>query len=149
VGAADRGRRVVGTRGLLSGAAVSVLSRRHLRDCRAASVAGSTGSGAHWVGVLRLRRARGEPTGLAPRRDRRGSRARPLRAGDFLRRAAAEIGAGCFLCLTRAVVHRADPAGPPKGGRHARKELSAWGPASAGPSVAVAGPHPSPPRLPP
>ncbi len=103
VGAADRRRRLARPRGLLPGAALSLSARRHLRGRRPSPAPRPHRPGGDRIGVVRAARAGRGAAVLAPRRRRRRPDAGALRARDFLRRPAAEIGARRLLRLPGAL----------------------------------------------
>src|SRR5262245_42054731 len=104
VGAADRRRRMDRTRGLLSGAAVSVLSRCRLRHWWTSSGRRPRAAGDSWIAGVRVSRARRGTVLLAARRSHGRSGAGALCAGDLLRRPHPEVDARRVFHLPRAVV---------------------------------------------
>src|SRR5215831_199273 len=108
VGAADRERRLDRPRCVLPVAALSLLSWLDLLACGAQPDAGAVRAGRDRGVLVRARRRGGEPVLFYARRSGCGSDARHIRAGDLLRRSAAEVGARRVFRLPGTMVDSAN-----------------------------------------
>src|SRR5262245_46398086 len=108
VGTANRERRLDGPRSVLAVAALSLLSWLDLLACRAQPDDCARRAGRDRVGLVRAPRHGGRPALFYARRSGCGSDARHIRAGDLLRRPAAEVGARRVFRLPGTMVDSAN-----------------------------------------